>query len=327
VEGRTCGWPLVVAAVVLAACGQDDRAGDAAIRGMTPGQSDEITVTSVEYRAQKAGELPSAGSASVGGVALPAGHLIEVDRSYVAVPNEAPPGPVAWVSDEPVPEVGPLWSDLAARFAETGLWPLVLEPPAVDDDRGWWDGELDPTLSRQPDELDGVDIESTLSGWWSETLPSAEELEDPEFAALVDDSLAPFGRTFPGLAPPPAGEERPETTVSVAAGHLGLVAVERPADAPAVMGWTGPINFYNDVGPLTVVLRSWEDRYDAVVVGLGFDTLSMVARRPPLTEDDAAALAAEHFAVCPDLVWQGAETIETYASLLRGQVTWGFWWD
>jgi hypothetical protein len=53
----------------------------------------------------------------------------------------------------------------------------------------------------------------------------------------------------------------------------------------------------------------------------------MVARRPPQTEDEAAAVAAEHFAVCPDLVWQGTETIEDYASLLRGQVTWSFWWD
>lgn len=328
VEHRRSGWPLVVTAVLVAGCGLDDQAGDAAARDTTPDAgSEEITVTDVEYQARQAGVLPSLDAASVGGVGLPAGQLIEVDRSYVAAPDEAPPGPVAWVSDEPVPEIGPLWSELAARFPETGLWPLVLEPAALDDDRQWWEGALDPTLSRQPDELDDVDLESTLSGWWSDTMPSADELEDQELAAAVDDSLAPFGRTFPGVAPPPAGEERPITTVPVAAGHLGLVAVERPADAPAVIGWTGPINYYNDVGPLTVVLRSWEDRYDAVVVGLGFDTLSMVARRPPQTEDEAAALAAEHFAACPDLVLQGTETIENYASLLRGQVTWAFWWD
>jgi hypothetical protein len=229
----------VVAAVLVAGCGQDDEAGDATTPGMTPdAERDEITVTDVEYRAEEAGDLPSANAASVDGVALPTGHVIEVDRSYVAIPDEAPPGPVAWVSDEPVPEIGPLWSDLAARFPETGLWPIVLEPVALDDNRRWWDGELDPTLSRQPDELDGVDFESTLSGWWSDNMPSAEELEDEEFAALLDDSLAPIGRTFPGVAPPPAGENRPHTTVPGAAGHLGLVPVERPADAPAVMGWT-----------------------------------------------------------------------------------------
>ena len=328
-ERRRSGSLLVVAAAVLVAgCGRDDQAGDAIARDASRDAGrDEITGTDLEYRARQAGDLPSADAASVGGVALPGGHRVEVDRSYVAVPDKAPPGPVAWVSDEPVPEIGRLWSDLAARFSETGLWPLVLEPLALDDDRPWWDGELDPTLSRQPDELAGVVLESTLSGWWSETMPSAEELEDEEFAALLDDSLAPFGRTFPGVAPPPAGEMRPNTTMPVAAGHLGLVAVERPADAPAVLGWTGPINYYNDVGPLTVVLRSWEDRYDAVVVGLGFDTLSIVARRPPQTKDEAAALAAEHFAVCPDLVLQGTEAIQNYAPLLRGQVNWGFWWD
>jgi hypothetical protein len=328
VKRRRSGWPLVVAAVLVAGCAQNDEAGDAITPRTTPdAEHDAITVTDAEYRAEEAGDLPSANTAWVDGVALPAGHVIEVDQSYVAIPDEAPSGPVAWVSDEPVPEIGPLWSDLAARFPETGLWPIVLEPLALDDNRRWWDGELDPTLSRQPDELDGVDFASTLSAWWSDNMPSAEELEDEEFAALLDDSLAPIGRTFPGAAPPLAGEKRPHTTVPGAAGHLGLVPVERPADAPAVMGWTGPINYYNDVGPLTVVLRSWEDRYDAVVVGLGFDTLSMVARRPPQTEDEAAAVAAEHFAVCPDLVWQGTETIEDYASLLRGQVAWGFWWD
>jgi hypothetical protein len=52
-----------------------------------------------------------------------------------------------------------------------------------------------------------------------------------------------------------------------------------------------------------------------------------VARRPPQTEEEALALAAEHFAVCPDVVLQGTETIERYASLLQGQVAWAFWWD
>lgn len=75
------------------------------------------------------------------------------------------------------------------------------------------------------------------------------------------------------------------------------------------------------------MLRSWEDRYGAVVVGLGFDSLSMVARRPPQSAAEAAALAAEHFAVCPDQVWQGTDTVEDYAARLRGQPTWAFWWD
>lgn len=269
-----------------------------------------ITVTSVDYRAERAGELPAAG-ATVGGVALPPGHVA---------------GAMVWVSDEPVSDVGTLWSDLAARFPETGLWPLVLEPFEADG-RRWWDGELDPTLSRQPGQLDDVDLESTLSDWWSEHLPVDEELEDPEFAGLVDESLAPFGLAFPGVADPPAGEPQPETTMPVPDGHLGLVAVERPADAPVVMGWLGPINYYNDVGPLSVVLRSWEDRYDAVVVGLGLGTLSMVVRRPPQNPDDAAGIAAEHYAACPDLVVQGAGSIEDYASMIEGQSSWQFWWD
>lgn len=110
-------------------------------------------------------------------------------------------------------------------------------------------------------------------------------------------SLAPFGRAFPGLAP-----------------------------APAPAG-TGRVNDYNDIGPLTVVLRSWERRYAAVLVGLGSDTLTLAVRRPPRTGTEALALAAEHFAACADQVWQGTDTIANYAAMLRGREAWRFWWD
>jgi hypothetical protein len=323
--GNSRRWWVASVAVLLMSCGQDGQA-DVASGGMRPvDPDDEIAVTDIEYRARRAGELPPPGPSSVGDVALPAGHLIEVDPTYVAYPEKLAPGPLAWVTDEPVANPGALWNDLATRFPDTGLWPLVLEP--LWDGRRWWDDAIDSTLSRQAHELDGVDAESTLAGWWSDNLPSAEDLAEPEFAALVDESLTPFGREFPGLAPPPPGQRQHETTMPAWAGHLGLVAVERPADAPVAMGWTGPINYYNDAGPLTVVLRSWEYRYDTVVVGLGFDTLLALARRPPQTEDAANALAAEHYAACPDLVLQGAETIERYASTLRGEAVWTFWWD
>jgi hypothetical protein len=316
----------VAAGVIAAGCGAPDNGG--ATRATAPdGWRERITVTDADYRAPRAGVLPATGVTHVGGVALPPGHLVKVDRSKVASPAKAPRGPVAWVSDARLAGIGSLWHKLAAQFPDTGLWPLALES-SPSDPGGWWDSDLDPTMSRQPGELGGVDVESTLARWWAEAMPPAADLEDEAFAAAVDHTLTPFGPAFPGLAPAHARVERARTTtVPLAGGHLALVAVERPADAPSVLGWTGPINYYNDIGPLTVVLRSWERRYGAVVVGLGSDTLTLVARRPPRTERDALALAAEHFAACPDSVLQGSQTIVNYASLLRGREAWRFWWD
>jgi hypothetical protein len=50
---------------------------------------------------------------------------------------------------------------------------------------------------------------------------------------------------------------------------------------------------------------------------------------PPTTLAEARALAAEHFAFCPDNLWQGGDTVlEAYAERqLLDQPTWSFWWD
>jgi hypothetical protein len=111
------------------------------------------------------------------------------------------------------------------------------------------------------------------------------------------------------------------------AGRVGLVPAVRPADAPATLGWMGPVNHCGDMGLLSAALRSWEDRFGAVLVGLGFDTMTLAVSRPPRDEKSALAIAAEHFAMCPDNVHHGAGSIEAYAADLVAQAAWTFWWD
>ncbi|WP_149828561.1 DUF4253 domain-containing protein [Streptomyces tailanensis] len=50
---------------------------------------------------------------------------------------------------------------------------------------------------------------------------------------------------------------------------------------------------------------------------------------PPTTEADAEAVAAEHFAFCPDNIHQGTAdgSLRTYVQSLLGEHTWSFWWD
>ena len=75
------------------------------------------------------------------------------------------------------------------------------------------------------------------------------------------------------------------------------------------------------------IFRYWYEKYGAVPAAVTYDTWQMILTRPPLTEEEAEALAKEHFAFCPDTVLQGAETIRGLASTLKDSSAWFFWWD
>jgi hypothetical protein len=81
------------------------------------------------------------------------------------------------------------------------------------------------------------------------------------------------------------------------------------------------------MGALAAVLRSWEARFGAYVVGIGFDTLTLGVQRPPTSMQHALAIAAEHFAICSDIVYQGAGSLEAYAEEILERPVWSLWWD
>jgi hypothetical protein len=68
-------------------------------------------------------------------------------------------------------------------------------------------------------------------------------------------------------------------------------------------------------------------RFDAYVVGMGTDTLVLAVGRPPRDLASATAIAAEHYAFCPDNIQQGVGTIREYAESLVDETLWPFWWD
>lgn len=273
------------------------------------------------YVAKKPGALPPASGAEIGGVKLPEGARPTPNAGHAMHPARAKKDSPIWVSAAPVPDVARLVGALAAAFPKTGLWPVVLESLEREPARPWIAGEFDPSGAS---DASHNDPRSVLEGFWSAAVPSEEE-DDPE--AL--EPLAPFGRAFPGLA----RASRLEPPAALAAGleglegSLGLAAVTRPADLVAAVGWLGPINAFSDMGMLAAVLRSWEDRFDAYVVGVGFDTLALAVGRPPRDLEHARAIAAEHFAICSDCVHQGEGTIEALAATLVDAPSWGFWWN
>ncbi|HEX6340755.1 DUF4253 domain-containing protein [Umezawaea sp.] len=236
--------------------------------------------------------------------------------------------PAFWLSDKPAPEG--LWARLRAEHARSGLWPLLLDALDDEDDdyRPWGNGEVLPGDMSSPADHDPVAL---LTAWWADHTEAGQGDQPSPLTA-------PYGRVWPGLARPSDTRADPDLVADglaeqLLAGHgsmrLGLVAAERGADALAVAGWTGPMNYTNDTAEVSAVLRNWEDRFGARVVGVGFATLLLSVAAPPSTYVEALAVAAEHFAFCPDNVLQGSspQTLASYAERLVGDHSWAFWWD
>ncbi|MFE4974316.1 DUF4253 domain-containing protein [Kitasatospora sp. NPDC056651] len=261
-------------------------------------------------------------------------------------------GPVLWISDGPAP--AGLWARLHRAHPASGLWPLLLTPldHGDPDYRPWLSGELYPGDASTPDLHDPAAL---LNTWWKQSAEDededGEDGEDgdgeggdgegdggapSEDAEILDESLAPYGRAFPGTA-------RAATLPDGAAGReargladvlgsfkdvrLGLVRADSGAHALAACGWGGPVNHENDTAKIAAVLADWERRFGAQIVEVGFATLELSVPVPPATLAEALPLAAEHTAFCPDLVFQGAGTLTAYAEQLVGTHQWSFWWD
>ncbi|MFJ6479553.1 MULTISPECIES: DUF4253 domain-containing protein [unclassified Streptomyces] len=236
--------------------------------------------------------------------------------------------PLLWVADGTA--VPGAWARYRSVRDAVGLQPVLLQDEPGSEE--WWGGELDPGMMSDPGDHQVEDVLQTL---WESAVSETEENEDEEDAG---ETIAPFTGHWPGLASVGGTPVDPEATAGDVADaligpwlkspRLALVPVGRPADLPAAIGWSGPVNHVTDVARLCAVLRSWEDRFGARVVALSSARLDLSVAAPPQSLDEALAVAAEHFAFCPDTIWQGYESIRLYAEqALLGNPHWTFWWD
>lgn len=234
------------------------------------------------------------------------------------LPADLPPGEyvhdeqgrrVAWLVVAP-PAPRTLWRRLVAEFPDTGLWPVVASGDGEELERPWKDREFDGPGATIGD-AEHV-LRAALAGY-----SEGDDEEEPR--------AEPWRHTFAGLSP--AAHPGGPVTLPVPdeVPGIALVPVTRPADVPAQLGWWGTINHGLTGGDVSAVLRSWEDRFGAVLVGMGFDTLDLHVSSPP--SGHAAELAArEWFAFCPDAVDQGVESIEALTDAASDSAWW-FWWD
>lgn len=272
------------------------------------------------------------------GLQLPPGSL--VDTTHDGPWHE----PLLWHAEERAVPGG--WAALSAARS-SGLLPVLLDVGGPQN--GPEDWELMPDEMSYPGDHYAEEV---LAEFW-ETYAAYEPGPDQDYPGkervvevfgeqpAFDETIAPYGPVWPGQAAAPPLDADPDARAAEIADSLtgsgswlkdprvALVPARRSADIPAVIGWPGPLNHENDVARLCAVLRSWEDRFGIRVVALTFDQLVLSVAAPPSTAAEAEAVAAEHFAFCPDNITQGHhESLREYAEreVLNGRV-WSFWWD
>ncbi|MFE1292666.1 DUF4253 domain-containing protein [Streptomyces sp. NPDC058751] len=277
------------------------------------------------------------------GLDLPPGRLVEatIDGPW----HE----PLLWhAEDRSAPGS---WAALSPARS-SGLLPVLLNVDDSRDDLSGW--------GLAPDEMSYAgdhDAEEVLAEFWEEKAAYGSDAEEEHpgegegeeiygKGPTIAEMLAPYGPLWPGLATASPLDADPDARAAETADsltrpgsrlrrllldrpRLALVPARRSADIPAVIGWSAPMNHENDVARLCAVLRSWEDRFGIRVVALTLDGLVLSVAAPPATVAEAEAVAAEHFAFCPDNIAQGDhDTLREYAEheVLNGRV-WSFWWD
>ncbi|SNT49670.1 protein of unknown function [Asanoa hainanensis] len=215
-----------------------------------------------------------------------------------------------WISDAPATPGS--WAAARADHHRSGLWPLLLDSLDRDGQRPWESGELGQPETSAPDDYDAETVLAHL------------------FAVGAPD------KGWPGLAPAGALIADPDDEADRAADALlhrqpwlriGFVPAPRGSDTLAACGWHGPANHTNNTAQLCAVLCSWESRFGARAIGLGFDTLTLSIAAPPRTIEEALVISAEHLAFCPDNIYQGPGAIGPYAKQVLEARVWNFWWD
>ena len=116
-----------------------------------------------------------------------------------------------------------------------------------------------------------------------------------------------------------SGEPKPEI-------YVALVPVVKSWMIPAFLK-TGSWNDCPNPEEHAAIFKYWDEKYGVDVVGITSDVIELEVRNPPTSKKQALQLAEQQFIYCPDIVYQGTQTIAALASTLLNGKIWFFWWD
>lgn len=179
--------------------------------------------------------------------------------------------------------------------------------------------------------IDAQDPYRVLAEWWPGPCPEGCTCLEPFSGALP--ALARAGRADRSTSQRAIEEatSMSEDVMACGGADLAVVRAARPADIPGTVGWGGICNYdHQDNARISAVLRSWEERFGAVLTVMTECTLALSVAYPPTTIREAEHVATEHFAFCPDQHDPQNGTVytpRTYARTIRGARWWRFWWD
>lgn len=209
------------------------------------------------------------------------------------------------------------WQALRAAHERTGLWPFLADPPTKHPRSEVWDHLFDDvrTEGRLTDDSDDL-----FTALLAKTVGPDDEREDEE-----NEEIRNILRCEQFVLPPRPVSRMPWARETR---QIGLCpAAAGGWEVPELMGWEGALNYAISGAEHSAVLKSWHRRYGAELMALTFDTVELSVPNPPTDASEVAAVASEQVAYCPDVVFQGAESVTALAEQQVYSDTWSFWWD
>jgi hypothetical protein len=232
-----------------------------------------------------------------------------------------------------------LWEELRGQFSKTGIWPIIRG--GKDEEAEEYPFDAFDMLSKVPAGTVWQLLASRLTervetyATFIDGLDPHDDLE--KFIAKVDASGAmSFGGKIDQRSPWPTNKAEAQLAIhSILDMHtsqprrlirIALLELQHPQEAPAYLGFGG----WND-SPMpelqVAMLREWHRAYGAVPIAITGDVMECVVDRPPQTESEAMALAAEQWIFCDDIVGQGTQTVRRLGIEIWRSPHWFFWWD
>jgi hypothetical protein len=256
------------------------------------------------------------------------------------------------------------WSKLRNAVSETGYWPVIAGSPAEFKARDL--ETLLKQLHSIPDFIENG-LKLSVNDWLDKAMARVDFKEqevDAETGVLMhaaldayaDDvtpqSLSKFEETARSLGVDPdrwlGGEYTcrhcPALKVQPTseADLIGFknILTNTPYDkvvillAPTVTPWEvaaflniGYGNQLHEPHEHFAIHKFWHEQYGAEIVTSSNDTVEMLVKRPPTSEEEAQKLAQQQFVYAPDIVKHGTGKTSALASQLKHGTTWYFWWD